>query len=411
MIQDITKYQYQIIHSKAKHLSIYCGRRTGKTEAIKLRCAMNLASKKKFNIAVFEPNWRNAKNVFFNPFINYYKAYFPNTIKRISYSDLSITTNVGNDPKYENTLRMFTHEKPENIEGYTSSEIIIDEVQFWKDWNILDEAVTPTLGTTNGQTLYIGTPLDKDVWYDRTMFDDGFTSLTWTTLEGGLVSNEFIEEQKSRVDPRTFRMKYLGEFVESTGLIAYRFSEDNITTVDFDPDRPTRLSFDFNVSPMTCVVAQKHEDKVYIVKEFELFSSNTHDCANRVKMYLQENGKVDGHLTISGDASGNSMNTKGGTQSDYRIIKDILNEYRIGTERTRHVKKIEERFNYLNSAFKSASGKITYMIDSRCKYIIRSLGKVTRDHFRTGGDPQNLTHIFDALNYDMYNNFNMYKTK
>lgn len=116
-----------------------------------------------------------------------------------------------------------------------------------------------------------------------------------------------------------------GEFVNlNTGLVYYAFDPFRhiADTTTIHPGVPLEFSFDFNVSPMTCVVSQ-YLDGDYVV----------HDCIQDrsrkgteevCRILVREYGAHRAGVLIYGDATGGRASSSSGGRSDRDIIRAII---------------------------------------------------------------------------------------
>lgn len=203
----------------------------------------------------------------------------------------------------------------------------------------------------------------------------------------------YINLQKTVLDDRTYRREVLGEMIPPSQTLFYNFSDDNLSDVEFS-DKETILSFDFNVSPMSCLIFQDN----ICVKEFQVYDSNTVDTALKILDYLRSK-KFKNNLIVTGDASGLSRSTQNSQASNnFDLIDDVLKEFNPQRELyARKSRKYGE--NCISSAFKTASGIVKLKINrNECKKLYNNIMTVTEEDY-IKKDPKNITHNIDALRY------------
>ena len=203
----------------------------------------------------------------------------------------------------------------------------------------------------------------------------------------------YIELQKSVLDDRTYRREVMGEMIPPTLTLFYNFTDDNLSNAEFQ-NKPTVLSFDFNVSPMSCLVFQDN----ICVKEFQIYDSNSVDTALKIREYLLEK-KFNNELRITGDASGLGRSTQNSQASNnFDLIEDVLREFNPQRElHSRRSRKYGE--NCISSAFRTANGIIKLKINKKeCNQLYNNILTVTDEDY-IKKDPKNKTHNIDALRY------------
>jgi hypothetical protein len=267
------------------------------------------------------------------------------------------------------------------------------------------EVIRPALSDKQGSALICGTPYGKSNWFYDIHTDSIFSSYSFKTIDGGWVKAEEIESAKNEMDIRTFRQEFEASFESIGASVYYTFSDYNITNVSFNPSVETHLCWDFNTGekPMSCLISQHYDNKVYIPKEFIYHYSNTQGMCEAVYRWLIDNNFT-GNLTITGDNTGH-FNKSAASRSDYQIIEQWFKNFKGYDVKTRAVKSIRDRVASLNSMLENANGEHRLFIDKSCKYLIDDLRRV---EWRENGtqlddrDPER-THPSDALSYDTYN--------
>ena len=152
-----------------------------------------------------------------------------------------------------------------------------------------------------------------------------FLVIRGKTSDNPAATAEYIE-QLTQDTPEELRPAYLdGEYVDvKRGRCYWAMKDSLIKAQAYDPGQPLRFSFDFNISPMTCLVWQCSEtppgtrSKIRILTEVALLGSNTREvCTLIMEMYSAT--KVP--IFIYGDATGG-----GGTAewSDFDTIRETF---------------------------------------------------------------------------------------
>lgn len=197
-----------------------------------------------------------------------------------------------------------------------------------------------------------------------------------------------VLDQMTEKDKKRF--KY-GEFEgDHLGFIYYGFNRKaHVKKINRNHNFPIYVGMDFNVNPMTAVVCQYYDDKVWVIDEFYLMSSNTDEMAKDI---LKKYGSV----TIIPDATGRALKTSAAGLSDHQILRNygfvipsVNNPYRI------------DRYNCVNGLFE----KERVVVNESCVKLIRDLESVVYKDGTTFPDTikdKTLTHISDALGYVLW---------
>jgi len=213
---------------------------------------------------------------------------------------------------------------------------------------------------------------------------------------------DFYERLKESYDERFYQQEVLGEYLNLTGGTVYQaFSRDkHVADLEVDPLRPLLWTLDFNVDPMSSLIAQMDGKRVRVLDEIVLRNGTTQEaCAEFLERYERHTGGV----AVYGDASGYAAQTTGG--SDYQMIREYFALHGSTAVQYRVPKAnpgVRERVKLVNAKLRSASGEVGLVTDRKCRELIRDFEQVMykadsgqidkeRDRMRT--------HLSDALGY------------
>jgi hypothetical protein len=159
-------------------------------------------------------------------------------------------------------------------------------------------------------------------------------------------------------------------------------------------------ALDFNVDPMSSVVAQISGGKALVLDEIVIRRGTTRLACEE---FLRRYPKHGAGLVVFGDASGNAQQTTG--FSDYEMVKEHFRvhspmpvQYRVPKSNP----SVRERINLTNATLRSAAGEIRLLVDKSCKELIEDFeqvcfkaetGQIDKDRDRRR------THLSDALGY------------
>ena len=155
------------------------------------------------------------------------------------------------------------------LQGYTLDWVVIDECASIDDLqHILDSYLIPTISVKMGGILLASTPRGYGDFAKLAESDEYYT-VHLTTLEGGLVSQEFLDEQQERYHKRgaehLFEQEFLGNVIKTSGKY---FTRDPIISAD-KPNwlNSTRcvIGVDWGyTSPFACVRVITDGHKYYV---------------------------------------------------------------------------------------------------------------------------------------------------
>lgn len=213
---------------------------------------------------------------------------------------------------------------------------------------------------------------------------------------------DFYERLKSSYDEKFYRQEVLGEYLSAhSGLVYREFQRpEHVVDVVADPNRPLLWALDFNVDPMSSVVAQMHGDTLVVLDEIVIERASTIDaCSEFIARYPNHPAQ----LIVYGDASGNSLKTSGTT--DYEMIRSFFNarrrfgvDYRVPKSNP----AVRDRILLVNSYLKNAAGEVRMYLSPRCKGLIKDFEEVVyrsdSNQIDKNRDPKR-SHLSDALGY------------
>jgi len=219
---------------------------------------------------------------------------------------------------------------------------------------------------------------------------------------------DFYDRLKASYDAKFFEQEVLGEYLNvQAGVVYHAFKRArNEKVLDLDPNLPLFWALDFNVDPMSSIVAQKRGDEVMVLDEIVLSRASTHEaCEEFMNRYPSHQAGI----VIYGDASGQRLQTAGTT--DYQMIREYFRRTVYGCPKFRVPSSnpsVRERIALVNSKLFSAREEAQLFVDPRCKGLIMDFEEVIfkpdsavidkdRDSKRT--------HLSDALGYLLWQEY------
>jgi len=141
------------------------------------------------------------------------------------------------------------------------------------------------------------------------------------------------------------------------------------------------LSFDFNVDPMTCIMAQTDRTSwSHIIREFRIENSDTYAMCEAIKPYIE--GR-EHYVHITGDASG--MNRMAGTRAHINQYEIIMRELRLKSSQFSIPSVnpfIADSRVFINSLL--AKLPELYIDEQNCQWLIKDLQYCLIDTDRDG---------------------------
>ena len=125
---------------------------------------------------------------------------------------------------------------------------------------------------------------------------------------------DFYERLKGSYDEKFYQQEVLGQYLHMrVGLVYHTFDrKDHVKEMNADPNLPLLWALDFNVDPMSSVVAQIHRGRIWALDEIVLRHASTEEACAR---FHEAFGGHAAGIVVYGDASGNNVQTTGCSDS------------------------------------------------------------------------------------------------
>ena len=371
----------KILKDKTRYKILSCGRRWGKSYFSILFLLSKPFKPGERRWIVF-PTYRQAKMVSWSILKNIFAT------KEVSINETELSITLSNGAKIE----LKGADKPDSLRGVSTTMVVMDEYAFMKE-NVWGEIIQPTLAETRGSALFVGTPSGLNHFYD--LFVKGqseggdYKSWQFTTLEGGFISEEEIEDAKKNLDERTFQQEYLASFLTSAKRAAYNFSRDvHIKVMDKSPRMFWGVDFGVASYMTAILMCENTAGEVYVFDEIGLQNSNTFELSKIMK-------EIAPGLPVYPDPAGKAR-TSNSTKSDHRILQEA--GFTVISKKANPTQK--DRLNVLNKMLQDATGKVRLFINPKCKNLIRDLELCTLENGQIL-KTETLSHFLDALCYPM----------
>lgn len=388
----LTKPQKKVISDQSRFRVLVTGRRFGKT-FLAINELAKFASKPNQRVWYVAPTYRQAKAICWNVLKE--KMIYHKWVKNINHSDLTITL------KNNSTITLRGSDNEQSLRGVGLNFLCIDE---FADVNkeAWFEVLRPTLSDTKGHALFCGSPRGFGNW-SYELFKQGETNKEWasfkyTTIEGGNVDEDEVEQAKQDLDIRTFQQEYEATFVNYSGMIYYNFNRQNNIIEKYEKETAVlHIGLDFNVDPMSAVVCIIVNETIIVVDEIQIYSSNTQEMCEEIRN--RYNNK---QIVVYPDPSARQRKTSAGGLTDLSILKNA--NFDVKCKNTAPL--IRDRINAVNAKLKNVNGKNSLFIVKSCKNVIKSIERqIYKEGTHVPDKDSGYDHMNDALGYLIEFNF------
>jgi hypothetical protein len=253
----------------------------------------------------------------------------------------------------------------------------------------------------------VWTPKGFDWVYRRFIREpvEGYEVMLAPTFENRFLTArvpDYYERLRRSYDERFYEQEVLGQYLNvQEGQVYHAFDRlQNVVEGGVNPRLPLLWGLDFNVDPMSSVVAQIDGDTVAVIDEIVISRATTEDAC---KEFLDRFPRHAAGLIVYGDASGLRRQTTG--SSDYQVIQRFLQGEGFGAVTYRVPKTnppVRDRVNLVNGLLRSAGGERRLLVNPRCKELILDFEEVSYKQGSVQIDKERnprRTHLSDALGY------------
>ena len=286
-------------------------------------------------------------------------------------------------------------DNPDSLRGLGLDFVIFDEFQD-SPKEAFTEVIRPALSDKKGRAMFTGTPKGVGSWshelFTRALNEKDWAAWQFTTIDGGNVDAEEIESARRDLDEKTFLAEYMATFNTYSGTVAYNFSyKENVVPLPEPEMGWIHVGIDFNILPMTAVIAQVKGQECHVFDELHMKGSNTEEVCEELK-HRYPYSKIIAYP----DPASRQKKTSAGGKTDFSILMNAG-----FTVKARHFHTpVRDRVNSLNAKLKNAAGLRTLFIDPKCKHTIDSLQRLSYiEGTNTIDKNSGLDHQFDALSY------------
>lgn len=391
----LTPPQKTVANDTHRFRVVIAGRRFGKTHlAIRELCYhARLPDQEVWYIA---PTYRQSKQIVWRKLKN--RLSDLRWVQKINEAELTIYLKNGS------VISLKGADNADSLRGVGLDFMVMDEFADI-DPEAWYEVLRPTLADKQGKALMIGTPKGTGNWahdlFNQSQDNPDWASFQYTTIQGGNVKAEEIEAASRDLDERTFRQEFMATFETYAGRIYYGFERAlNVRPYEqYTPSGPYKdlhqdvihTGWDFNIDPMSVVVAVKIGDRLHVIDEIRMFSSNTQEAVDELLARYPKS-----KIFAYPDPAARQRKTSAGGSTDITILQNAGLIVKAPHKHT----PVRDRINAVNSRLCDSTGIRHLYFDPRVKYTIEGLERHTYKEGTTTPDKESgYDHMMDALGY------------
>ena len=219
---------------------------------------------------------------------------------------------------------------------------------------------------------------------------------------------DFYDNLRRSYDEAFFAQEVLGQYLNSrAGLVYGAFDRlRNVKPLHLQADHELLWALDFNVNPMTSLIAQQIGGVIHVTDELVLDRASTFEACDE---FARRYGSWKDGVAIFADATSNRMQTAG--TSDREIVEMALQRAGLSGIRYRIPRSnpaVRDRVGLVNAKLRPTDGALGIYIDPKCRELITDLEQLQWAEQGTdidkAKDPRR-SHASDALGYMLWQLF------
>ncbi len=321
-------YQMAWHQNPTRFLVAVCGRQIGKTTAavneLVKRALQNPSTRNWYVSGTFKQSKRNVWDELKKFIPKELGATFNETELKVVFPNLS-------------KIELIGVESADSLRGAVVHFMILDEyADFQRE--VWEKILAPMMSTTKGDVWFIGTPkgMGND-FYDK--FHSGDESVTTYELPSCTLSDgpdwqarevvsvlskyvdlEVIQQAKRTSAPDSFRQEFLAKFTKPEGTVYSEWDMKHYKAVNYNPDLPVHISFDFGVNDPTAIIwIQPYAGEFRVIDYYEKSDANIDHFVQVIKSKPYHEAEL-----ITGDDAGRQRTLTTGTSPIELLAKSGL---------------------------------------------------------------------------------------
>lgn len=241
-------------HNSGKRFSVLVmHRRAGKTVAASNHLIRAALLNKATKYAYIAPTYKQAKNIAWDEMKRYARV-----VPGVTFNESELRVDFPNGSR----ITLYGADNPDSLRGITLWGVVFDEYS-QQPSNIWTEIIAPTLSSTGGWAVWIGTPKGKNAFYklyeDNLNNDDWYTGLLKAS-ESEILPESELAIQRANMSEDEYLQEYECSWLASIKGAYYSKeiqtarNQGRITNVPYDEKLPVHTWWDLGVGDSTSII-------------------------------------------------------------------------------------------------------------------------------------------------------------
>lgn len=239
---NIKRYNVLVLH-----------RRGGKTTATINQLIRDALTNTNHRYAFIEPTYKMAKNIVWDMLKHYCRV-----IPDVKFNEAELRADFPTGSR----ITLYGSDNPDALRGITLNGVVFDEYS-QQPSNIWSEIIAPTLSTTKGYAIWIGTPKGRNAFYrqyEQARTDEDFYVEYLPVSLSKIVGEEELRQQLKNMTEDEYLQEWECSWEASiqgayySKELSIARSEGRIGTFPYDPALPVYTWWDLGVSDPTTIL-------------------------------------------------------------------------------------------------------------------------------------------------------------
>lgn len=228
-------------------------RRAGKTVASVNHLIREALCNDSTRYAYIAPTYKQAKGIAWDGLKEYARV-----VPGVKFNEAELRCDFPNGSR----ITLYGADNPDSLRGITLWGVVFDEYS-QQPSNIWTEIISPTLSSTGGWAIWIGTPKGKNAFYK--LYDDNQEDKNWYTKilkasESGILPESELAIQRKNMSEDEYEQEYECSWLASIKGAYYSKeiqtarNENRITKVPYEPMLPVHTWWDLGVGDETTIL-------------------------------------------------------------------------------------------------------------------------------------------------------------
>ena len=304
------------------------------------------------------------------------------------------------------TICFKSGERPDSLYGEDVYAAVVDEASRLRAdaWY----ALRSTLTATSGPARIVGNVKGRFNWFyqmarkaERGAPDMHYAKITaQDAIKAGILKAAEIDDARAHMPPQVFRELYEAEPSDIEGRMYKCFGPENVSLDALDPGGSVLVGMDFNVNPMSAVLASRVANTLHVWGEITLRNSNTQEMASELARRFT--GR---HVVVYPDPSGIARKSSAEFGvTDFSILR--TKGFAVVSDSGAH--PVIDSVNEVNALCQNADGARRLFVHPTCSNLLESLeGMVWKEGTMQPDKSLGIDHHGDCLRYLVHHEFPM----